>query len=163
MTLLITVLVVIRNILILILERTPRVKIVEEVVEIVDFLLRTVLVAELRNGLDAGETAFGFENLGPEGIEFIAFGFFLGGRLNIGVFVDGVELASLNGVEENFGGFLDTFEEAVVLGATSSSFLIGVVTENLLAVGSLDLLFSRFVAVFRETEDGIVILALWNC
>jgi hypothetical protein len=33
-------------------------------------------------------------------------------------------------------------------------------TEDLLAVGALDLRFCSFVAVFREAEDGVVVLSL---
>jgi hypothetical protein len=76
------------------------------------------------------------------------------------VFVNGVKLSALNGIEEDFGCFLYTFEEAIIFGATGSCLLVRMVTENLLSVGTLDLIFGGFVAVFRETKNGIMILAL---
>jgi hypothetical protein len=48
-------------------------------------------------------------------------------------------LAAFDGVEEDFGGFLDAFEKGVVLGRASGRFLIRMMTEDLLAVGPLDL------------------------
>jgi hypothetical protein len=56
-------------------------------------------------------------------------------------------LGTFDRVEEDFSGFLDTLEEAVVFGVTRGGFLVGVVTENLLAMSTLDLLFSSLVAV----------------
>jgi hypothetical protein len=76
------------------------------------------------------------------------------------MFVDRVELSAADGVEENFGGFLNTLEKGIVFCGASSSFFVGVMPKNLLTMGSFDLLFCSFVAVFRETEDGIVILTL---
>ena len=60
----------------------------------------------------------------------------------------------------SFSGLLDTLEEAVVLRATSSGFLVRVMAKDLLAVGAFDLLLSGLVSVFRQTENGVVILAL---
>jgi hypothetical protein len=57
-------------------------------------------------------------------------------------------------------GLLDTLEELVVLGATSSSPLVGVVLEDLPAVGALDLLGGGLVAVAGYAEDGVVVLRL---
>lgn len=65
--------------------------------------------------------------------------------------VDRVVLAALDGVKEDFGGFLDTLEEAVVLGATSGGLLIRMMAENLLAVGTLDLLFGSLVSMLGKT------------
>jgi hypothetical protein len=83
------------------------------------------------------------------------------GRLDISTFVDRVELPALNRVQEDFGGFLDAFEEGVVVHTASCSFLIGMVTENLLTVGTLDLLLSGLVAILGETENCVVILVLF--
>lgn len=58
-------------------------------------------------------------------------------------------------------GLLDTLEEAVVLiTVTQGGLLVGVVTENLLAVGTLDLLGGGAPTVFGNTKNGVVILAL---
>jgi hypothetical protein len=46
MTLLVTVLIVIWDILILILEGAPRIEVVPEIIEVLDFFLRAVLIAE---------------------------------------------------------------------------------------------------------------------
>ena len=81
-------------------------------------------------------------------------------RLDISTFVNGVELPSLDWVEEDLGGFLDTFEETVIFGVPSCSLLVGVMAEDLLAVGALDLIFRSTVAVFGEAEDSIMILSL---
>jgi hypothetical protein len=74
--------------------------------------------------------------------------------------IHGIELTTLDGVEQDFGSFLNTLEEAVVLGTSSRGLLIRVVTEDLLAMSALDLFFCRLVTVFRETKDGIMILCL---
>ena len=79
------------------------------------------------------------------------------------MFIDGIELSALDWIKKDFGGFLDTFEKAVVLSASSSSLLIWVMSKNLLAVSALDLVFGSFVSVFRETKDGVVILLLRKC
>ena len=58
-------------------------------------------------------------------------------------------------------GSLDAFEEAVILvDLACCGFLVGMVAEDLLAVGFLDLLVGGFVAVFGKAEDGVVILSL---
>ena len=62
--------------------------------------------------------------------------------------VNGIELAALDRIEEDLGGFLDTFEKAVVFGATSSGLLVRMVTEDLLAVSTLDLFFGCLVTIF---------------
>jgi hypothetical protein len=64
-TLLTTVLVVVGNILVLVFEGSPRVEIVEEIVESLNFLERAILVAEFGYRLDAGEPTFGFEDIAP--------------------------------------------------------------------------------------------------
>lgn len=74
--------------------------------------------------------------------------------------VDGVELPALDWVREDVGGFLDALEEGIVLVSTLGGALVRVVLEDLLAVGSLDLLFGGFPPVFGEAEDGVVVLIL---
>ena len=86
----------------------------------------------------------------------------LGGGLDIGLLVNGIELAALDGVEEDLGGLLDALEEVVVLGAASGGLLIGVVLENLLAVSALDLLLSGPPAVLGKAENLVVILLLYT-
>jgi len=113
--------------------------------------------------LNSREPSFGFEDLAPEGVELITFRFFLRGRFDFGMFVDGIELTALDRIEKDFGGFLDTFEEVVILSAPCGCFLIRVVAEDLLTVGALDLIFGCFVAILGDSEDGIMILALlWS-
>jgi hypothetical protein len=55
---------------------------------------------------------------------------------------------------------LDTFEEAVIFSATSSSFLVRVMAKNLLAVGTLNLLLRGLESVLGQSENSVVILAL---
>jgi hypothetical protein len=55
---------------------------------------------------------------------------------------------------------LDAFEEVVIVGGTGSSLLVRMMLEDLFAVGTFDLVFSSFVAVLGEAEDGVMILAL---
>jgi hypothetical protein len=161
--LLVTVLVVIRNILVLVLERPPRVEAVPEVVEVLDLLLGGVLVTEPGDGLGLGEAALGLEDGVPELVEVAGLGLLLGRGLDISALIDGVELAALGGVEENLGGLLDALEEAVILGGASGSLLIWVMAENLLAVGALDLVLSGLVTVLGKSKNGVVILLLCGC
>lgn len=72
----------------------------------------------------------------------------LGGGFYVCDFVDGVELASFYGVQEDFGGFLNAFEERIVFGRARGSFFVGVVTEDFFTVSTLDLLGTCAVAVF---------------
>ncbi len=65
----------------------------------------------------------------------------LGRRFNVSMFVDGVVLAALDRVKKNLGSLLNALEEAVILGTAGGRLLIRVMAKNLLAVGSLDLLF----------------------
>jgi len=148
MTLLITVLVVIRNIFILVLERAPRVEVVEEVVECIDIIFGTVLLSELRYRLDSGEAALGFEDIAPQFVVLALFQLLFGRGFDIGVLVDGVKLATLDGIKKNFGSFLNALKEAIIFGASGGGFLVRVMTENLLAVCTLNLFFGSFVAVF---------------
>jgi hypothetical protein len=148
MTLLITVLVVIRDIFILVLERAPRVEVVEEVVECIDIIFGTVLLSELRYRLDSGEAALGFEDIAPQFVVLALFQLLFGRGFDIGVLVDGVKLATLDGIKKNFGSFLNALKEAIIFGASGGGFLVRVMTENLLAVCTLNLFFGSFVAVF---------------
>jgi hypothetical protein len=148
MTLLITVLVVIRNIFILVLERAPRVEVVEEVVECIDIIFGTVFLSELRYRLDSGEAALGFEDIAPQFVVLALFQLLFGRGFDIGVLVDGVKLATLDGIKKNFGSFLNALKEAIIFGASGGGFLVRVMTENLLAVCTLNLFFGSFVAVF---------------
>ncbi len=69
-------------------------------------------------------------------------------------------MSPLDGVEQDFGSFLNAFEERIVFGTAGSGFLVGMVAEDFLAVGALDLVFRRSIAVFAEAENGVMILAL---
>lgn len=71
-------------------------------------------------------------------------------------------MAALDRIEKGFRGALDAFEEGVVFGGASSGFLVGVVAQDLFAVGAADLVFGCFVAEAREAEDGVVVLILWD-
>ena len=76
--------------------------------------------------------------------------------------VDGVELSAFYRVEEDFGCFLNTFEEGVVFGRAGGGAFVGVVAENFLAVSELDLGLGGAVAVAGEAEDGVVVLTLYS-
>jgi hypothetical protein len=65
----------------------------------------------------------------------------LGWRFNISVLINRVILATLDRICEDLGCLLNTLEEAIILRIASSGLLIGMVTKNLLAVSTLDLLF----------------------
>ena len=97
-TLLVTVLVVIRNILVEVLKGSPRVKVVPEVVEVLDVLASAVLIAELGDGLGLAEAALGLEDVAPQFVEVALLGLLLGWGLDFGGLVDRVELATLDGV-----------------------------------------------------------------
>jgi hypothetical protein len=56
-------------------------------------------------------------------------------------------LPTADGVGQDLVRFLDTLEEAVTFLLTSRGFLVGVVLEDLLAVGFLDLFVGGFEAV----------------
>jgi hypothetical protein len=86
--------------------------------------------------------------------------FFLGWGLDVGGFVDRVELPALDWVGQRLVGALDAFEEGVVFGLACCGFLVGVVLEDLLAVRFLDLLVGGSPAVLGESEYGVVILTL---
>jgi len=163
--LLVTALSIIGNILIKVLECTPAVEVVPEVVEILDLLLGAVLVTELGNGLLNGETTLSLEARAPGLVKLALGGSLLLGRgLNIGGLIDGVELATTSGVKQQLSGDLNALEEAVVLVAVARrGLLVGVVTQNLLAVSTLDLLGGCPPAVAGQTENGVVVLGLLGC
>lgn len=52
------------------------------------------------------------------------------------------------------------FEEGIILGGASGCLFVRMMAKNLLAMCALDLGFCGFVAVFRETEDGVMVLSL---
>jgi hypothetical protein len=160
--LLITVLVVIRNILVEVLEGPPAVEVVPEVVEVLDLLLGALVVAELGDGLVVGETALGLEDFAPQLVEVALLSILLGWGLDLGGLVDRVELPAADGVGKDLVGLLDALEELVVLGGTGSGLLVGVVLEDLPAVGALDLLLGGTVTVAGYAEDGVVVLRLGN-
>lgn len=165
MALLVAVLVVIGDILVEVLERTPRVKVVPKVVKLLDELLGAVDVAKGRNGVALAEAALGLEDLAPALVKEIGTALLqllLGGGLDLGALIDGIELAALDGVEEDLGSFLDALEEVIILGAAGGSLLIGVVLEDLLAVGTLDLVLGSPEAVLGKTQNSVVILLLFS-
>lgn len=157
-TLLVTALAIVGDILVEVLERAPAVKVVPEVVELLDLLLGGVGAAKRGDGVVLGEAALGLEDLAPE-LVVVALGL-LGGGLDVGLLVDGVVLAALGGVEQDIGGLLNALEELVVLGLAGGGLLIRVVLEDLLAVSLLDLLLGGLPAVLGETENLVVVLAL---
>ena len=55
---------------------------------------------------------------------------------------------------------MNAFEEIVIVGAASGGLLVGMVAQDLLAMGPLDLVFGRLIPELCEAEDSIVILAL---
>jgi hypothetical protein len=69
-------------------------------------------------------------------------------------------LTALHGVEQSLCRLLDALEEVVVLGSARGGLLVGVVLQDLLAVGTLDLVLGGLVAVLGETEDFVVVLLL---
>jgi hypothetical protein len=69
-------------------------------------------------------------------------------------------LAAFDGIEEDLVGLLDAFEERVVFFLACCCFLIGVMLEDLLTMGALDLVLSGTVSQLGKTEDGVVILTL---
>ena len=56
---------------------------------------------------------------------------------------------------------MNTFEKVVILiGVTGSGFLVRMMSEYLFAVGKLDLLGGRAIAVLAQAQNSIVILSL---
>jgi hypothetical protein len=73
--------------------------------------------------------------------------FFPGRRLDIGLWIDRVVLLASRGVQQDLCSLLDAFEEGVVLGKTCCGLLVGVMAENLFAMGTLDLSLRGLEAV----------------
>lgn len=69
-------------------------------------------------------------------------------------------MAAFDRVEEDFVGLLYAFEEGIILRGAGGCFFIRMMAKNLFAVRALDLDFCCFVTVFRQTEDGVMILSL---
>jgi hypothetical protein len=76
------------------------------------------------------------------------------------MFVDRIELSTLDRVQKNLGGFLDTFEERIILGASSSRSLVWMMLEDLFTMSTLDLVFCCFEAVLGKAEYSVMILTL---
>jgi hypothetical protein len=107
-----------------------------------------------------GEASLRLEDLTPCLIVVGLLELLLGGGLDIGLLIDGVELATLDGVKEDVGGLLDTLEELIVVDTALSGLLIGVVLKDLLAVSLLDLVLSSLPSVLGEAENLVVVLGL---
>jgi hypothetical protein len=110
--------------------------------------------------VDLAEAGLGLEDRAPELVEVALGELLLGRGLNVGLLINGVKLTALGGVKQDLGGLLDALEEVVVIDAAGSSLLIGVVLQDLLAVGLLDLLLGGLPAVLGEAENLVVILRL---
>jgi hypothetical protein len=159
-SLLVAVLVVIRNIFIEVLESSPAVEVVPEVVKVLDLLLGGVGASKGGDGVSLGEASLGLEDLAPRLVVVGLLKLLLGGGLDFSLLINRVKLAALDGVKEDVGGLLDTLEELIVVDTTLGSLLIGVVLENLLAVGLFDLVLSGPPAVLGNTKDLVMILSL---
>jgi hypothetical protein len=159
-TFLVTVFVIVRDIFIEILEGSPAVEGVPEVVELLNILFRALLVAKLRNWSVLGETSLSFEDFAPEFVEVALLCRLLAWRLYFSGFIYRVKLAALDGVKKNFSSLLDALEELVVLSSTSCGLLVGMMFEDLLAVGSLDLILGCAVSVPGDSKNSVVILSL---
>lgn len=124
-----------RRILVLVLERPPRIHVVPEVVEALDFGPRSFGTTKSRNGLSLRESRFTVEHGGPEIVEVLRGRFAGRGELVGDRGVDGIELTTSVEFREGFHCFRDTFEEGIVVRVSSGrSLLVGVVTKNLAAV-----------------------------
>jgi len=64
---------------------------------------------------------------------------FLGWRFYVRAFVDGVVLPAFDWIEKDFGGFLYAFKESVVFRGAGRGAFVGVMAQDFLAVGGLDL------------------------
>ena len=106
------------------------------------------------------ETALGLEDLAPELVVVALLDLLLGRRVDIGLLVDRVVLAASDGVKKDLSGLLDTLEELVIVDTALGGLLVGVVLEDLLAVGLLDLVLGGLVAVLGEAENLVVVLGL---
>lgn len=92
------------DLLVVPLETSPRVEVVEEVIEALDVLFGGVEVTELGNGLDFGETAFTSKEGIGLGTELFGRKFLEVGNFVVDVPVDRVELTSTLGVGKGLMG-----------------------------------------------------------
>jgi hypothetical protein len=111
MSLLISILIVIRHIFILVFERPPAVEVVPEIVELLDLLFCRIVVAQSWYGLNFAESALSYEDRVPELEEAAFLCLLFAWRLDIRSFIYGIELAAFDRVEEDFRRFLNAFEE----------------------------------------------------
>lgn len=158
--LLVAALAVVGDVLVEILKRAPAVEVVPKVVKVLDVLLGRVGVAKGRHGVRLGEAALGLEDLAPQLVVVALLQLLLGRGLDVGLLIDRVVLAALGRVQEHLGRLLDALEELVVLGGAGGGLLVGVVLEDLLAVGLLDLVLGGLVAVLGQAENLVVVLGL---
>ena len=136
------------DLLIQIFEAPPAIKVVPEIVERLDLLLRVIVRPQHRHRLLLAEPCLALEH-GREGIEEVLLGVLRLLHLrccrhvaleHLVVWVDRVELATALRVRENFKGFLDALEERIVVGiADLARFLVGMVLERQRTVRLLDL------------------------
>ena len=160
MPLLISVLVVVRYVLILVLERPPAIEVVPEVVELLHVLFLALVISQLWDRLCLAEAPLGDKDGIPQLEEVALLCLLLGGRFNVSGLVYRIKLTSFDGVKEDLGGFLYAFEKGVVFGGASGCFFVRMMAKNLFAVCAFDLGFCSLVAVLRETENGVMILPL---
>ena len=160
MTLLVTVLVIVGDVLVQVLEGPPAVEVVPEVVEVLDLLLGRVLAAERRDRVDLGEAGLRLEDVAPELVEVALGELLLGRGVDVRGLVDRVELPAADRVEEDLGRLLDALEEVVVISAAGGGLLVGVVLQDLLAVGALDLILGGLPPELGNAENLVVVLAL---
>ena len=160
MTLLVTVLIVVRDILVQVLEGPPAVEVVPEVVEVLNLLPGRVLAAERRDWVDLGEAGLRLEDVAPELVEVALGELLLGRGVDVRGLIDRVELAAADGVKEDLGRLLDALEEVVVISAAGGGLLVGVVFQDLLAVGALDLVLGSLPPVLGDAENLVMVLAL---
>ncbi|KAH3674245.1 hypothetical protein WICPIJ_009645 [Wickerhamomyces pijperi] len=139
-------------------KRSPRVEVVEERVEGVNLGLWRRHVTQLWNWLLLGESTFGFKHWGP-GFDEVVFGLWRRWQ-DIGAFVNRVELLTLAGVSQGFVGLLDDLEEPVLVQATLSGLLIWVVLQDLLSVGTSQLVFGGSPSQVGDTQDGVQVSGL---
>lgn len=131
------------DLLIQIFKAPPTIKVVPKVIEALNLLLAIVILSKERYRLRLAEPRLTFEYSAKllEKVRvrvLLGFDLLFGGNVFFEGFVvgvDGIELTATFGVGEDFHGFLNAFEECVVVGlAGCSGFFIGVVFEYFLSV-----------------------------
>ena len=110
--------------------------------------------------MDLAEARLRLEDIAPQLEEVALRELLLGGGLDVGLLVDRIELTPLDGVEQDLCRLLDALEEAIVLGTAGGRLLVGMMLEDLLAVGALDLVLGGLVAIPGETEYLVMVLRL---